>query len=1328
METKRLFIGGLFAGISEADLKDRLGRFGDVSNVELKTRKSADGEPVKTFAHLNLESTPDNFKKCVGTYNGAKWKGSTLSIQVAKESFLERLQKERVAHNQKEKEATASPLVKTPKDIRVPGSKPGDPVPGEENWVVGKFGRALPVVYMRRKDGKKIMKVDPSKYTHSLQVLKDVPAEPADVDELTWEMDEKNSEIEKKKMGVFPAMKKKKKKSVTSSVNADVLREVKEAERSRLEEFEVVSRGRVKAVDVRDDLDSDDTDEIIAMKRPRRDMDETNNRGDMSDSSMETDGTDSDSGVEASRARKGQKCFEKVLHVSQETDEIILTAEPVGGRPARENGIVDNSGGNSDSDASTDIDDILSRIQVKKKVTPKGKRASAAKSLVSSDEENDSVVKAKKLKLGTGVADVFGPVTPSCSGNDDLNDDSRNKIKKKKKSAKKEKVEIFPEKSVAFDGSDEDDLEKVEAFHEPKQGNLSWTKPVKKMKISRKDIVSFDDAGGVVDKLDDADDRDSAGSADTDELFSNMRKKLDTSVAKSQSTPKMSLPLKKKPASKTVGLNVSVFDEFASGLDDVAETRLTSKQKSDFSDSKSEESESNSDSDSETEVVVRGAGVTSSTTKELAGVRTNLNVSGSKIASKSGANSKVKNSSKIAPVSSDSDDDFVSCDSGSDSDSDSSPDAGKNAGCSISKAKALLLKSDSDSSESDEESSDATSDSENIQPSVSQVDFAKTKSSASNEIESDSDEIESDSDKIESDSDKIESDSESADSDSSNSDVQETARNEIVKSEVSNKKLPKKSISESAVSVSSKFNSKVAKQQDTSSDSDSSDSSEAESDTSSEKTAGKEIGNLKKLKEVSESEESGESEASSDAELDNLKSEPQGKKRSILKVSDIVSTGLSRQADSKDTGVQSKKEKKKNKDKTTKNMSKVDKHKSDDLKRMETVQQRRQESQSKKTAIREALAAVDSGKTKGKKIVFSDSDSDDSAADEITHAAEKKSAPGSPSKENTVKAKKAPGLFESDSEEDMEVVDDDEMFRIRPQFEGKAGKKLLRLQRRYGDDERFKMDEKFLESASDDEADENVASQGDAAGERSERERQMDVLKDMFGSRAVDKKVAKKPTFQNASSVHFDPTREDHSQFEVHIEPKKAEKKKKKKVEEAEKKNELELPEVSKERFYEVSTDLKDVFQGKAETSAFSFLTPDSVEREECVDKLASPEPEACQPSSLLPWQAETFNYDTSSGEEEEDERMETEQTQVEPQAEPVNTKLFFFSLDDTRIKEGVESFYRQEDMNVIRQDWWEKRPALIDSYRMRRKRALRKKRHEKVNLPPHQKPKGKWN
>lgn len=41
---KRLFIGGLGHTVSEKDLKDRFGKFGDVSDVELITRKDDHGK------------------------------------------------------------------------------------------------------------------------------------------------------------------------------------------------------------------------------------------------------------------------------------------------------------------------------------------------------------------------------------------------------------------------------------------------------------------------------------------------------------------------------------------------------------------------------------------------------------------------------------------------------------------------------------------------------------------------------------------------------------------------------------------------------------------------------------------------------------------------------------------------------------------------------------------------------------------------------------------------------------------------------------------------------------------------------------------------------------------------------------------------------------------------------------------------------------------------------------------------------------------------------------------------------------------------------------
>lgn len=46
---KRLYIGGLGHTVSEKDLKDRFGKFGDVSDVEIVTRKDENGKnSIKT--------------------------------------------------------------------------------------------------------------------------------------------------------------------------------------------------------------------------------------------------------------------------------------------------------------------------------------------------------------------------------------------------------------------------------------------------------------------------------------------------------------------------------------------------------------------------------------------------------------------------------------------------------------------------------------------------------------------------------------------------------------------------------------------------------------------------------------------------------------------------------------------------------------------------------------------------------------------------------------------------------------------------------------------------------------------------------------------------------------------------------------------------------------------------------------------------------------------------------------------------------------------------------------------------------------------------------
>lgn len=43
MTEKRLYIGGLFAGVTEADITERFSKFGDVKDVDIKVRNPDDG-------------------------------------------------------------------------------------------------------------------------------------------------------------------------------------------------------------------------------------------------------------------------------------------------------------------------------------------------------------------------------------------------------------------------------------------------------------------------------------------------------------------------------------------------------------------------------------------------------------------------------------------------------------------------------------------------------------------------------------------------------------------------------------------------------------------------------------------------------------------------------------------------------------------------------------------------------------------------------------------------------------------------------------------------------------------------------------------------------------------------------------------------------------------------------------------------------------------------------------------------------------------------------------------------------------------------------------
>ncbi|KAF4094009.1 hypothetical protein AMELA_G00007890 [Ameiurus melas] len=240
---KRLYVGGLSHTISQKDLRDRFGKFGEVSDVEIITRKDEHGSPLKTFGYVNINISDPEYKRCVTVLNKSKWKGGTLQIELAKESFLHRLAEERQQAAEKMQTPKMESKEKIAESLKAAGVEnfhmkaavPGTEIPGHKNWVVSKFGRVLPVVHLKCQGKNKIsfsiyarwqspqfLKYDPSKHCHNIKKLETEDGF-TPVSKLTWQIDDGDEEISKRRRGVFPPQKKRPTKTKNKSLDPSTI-------------------------------------------------------------------------------------------------------------------------------------------------------------------------------------------------------------------------------------------------------------------------------------------------------------------------------------------------------------------------------------------------------------------------------------------------------------------------------------------------------------------------------------------------------------------------------------------------------------------------------------------------------------------------------------------------------------------------------------------------------------------------------------------------------------------------------------------------------------------------------------------------------------------------------------------------------------------------------------------------------------------------------------------------------------------------------------------------------------------------------------------------
>ncbi|CAH1163914.1 unnamed protein product [Phaedon cochleariae] len=100
LESKRIFISDLPETATQEELQNAFRDYGNVKSIEIKERKELGPKNSSLFfSYVNLETDDRQLQKCFQDFENGKLHGEYLTLQVARESFLDRLKREREANS-----------------------------------------------------------------------------------------------------------------------------------------------------------------------------------------------------------------------------------------------------------------------------------------------------------------------------------------------------------------------------------------------------------------------------------------------------------------------------------------------------------------------------------------------------------------------------------------------------------------------------------------------------------------------------------------------------------------------------------------------------------------------------------------------------------------------------------------------------------------------------------------------------------------------------------------------------------------------------------------------------------------------------------------------------------------------------------------------------------------------------------------------------------------------------------------------------------------------------------------------------------------------------
>ncbi|KAL3853055.1 hypothetical protein ACJMK2_016637 [Sinanodonta woodiana] len=1295
VEKKRIFIGGLFPSINETDLRERFSHFGTVSNIEIKTKKGDNDTPKKTFAYLDITASEQNVKKCLTLFNKTKWKGQELKLEEAKESFLTRLEAER---QKIEKQASQGSQTSSPnysdnhvirpldnipgvKDYAMKGAKPGTPIPGEKNWIVGKYRRILPIVYVRKKDRRKIMKVDPSKFTHNLKMLKpEQNEEDAGIinpDSLTWKLDDtEDTELSRKRKGIFPEFKSKHKiqkhldtgslqtrKSDDSDFEIVTMKPkkklLKHNSSSAMVDFDKDVMDKSTAEDVDEDsYSSADTDEIISMsKKTKGDLNKSNI--DCSRSFTTSTPNSLTNGIELKSNLKPICLVDsiKLNSVFKSNVSVALNAQMQ----------------NKDNEKSGNMDSFSNKL--------KNYENGVVSTLSNAVESFTKVKDLKTNKSGTKIPDSENerkmPIMQEFKGTKSLYDKDTMSVLSAKV---KEKGDAH-----IFSGTACNNVSAIKSSKLIPEFPIS----VQNSALRRKDNSDSDHC--------------SVKSDDTDEIV-NLSKK-----ARKVYSPLLdkSIPSSQKNSRPTLVLTDRTFvDEFSSGFVDmssrqnVSEVEDTDDEESDFEAfAKKELQKFETSRRGETSVCNKGH----LAEKEIVKSKSKEKASFSLITKSD------KDTQVVHPLKPGRDPQSVN---NTVENTNVMPRERKME----SKKDTLFEKNKIMEVERKHKIVEKQQDKERNQDNNNgHILKVKTNDETQHVMKKDDNDVQILLKQMSDDQKRLETVKRKQKEFEAQKMLIKKALSSIDQSSCGNKKIVfgsdsevencdvdnvKKLRSEASMLVSGKLQSHTSLSDDPNSDPSQSNAEKRKSgDPSFESESD------------SDSESDSNSESDSDRESDCPKSVNQKElirphEEHCTSASEIESDG-----DSSDSEISH----------------------SDENHGHEEIECDNDSSDS--TAGLSSQEETENSDSSDSNMARSSFDDDVETVAErmkINHA--------KPKQIGSQKVSLFDHSSDAESDEDEEAAKrDQDMFRLRPEFEGETGKKLMKLQSRYGNDPRFRLDKRFKESDSDNE----MLKEND---EEDETTKSLKILRDVLGDKANIKVTAeerKKNIFKDVTVLHFDPTREDHKHYEIKklegTQKEMQSKKKKKKMkqdsqhqDEGEEKKNSE-PSVGKDKFYQVSSSLIEAFSNKgnstqSDNTGFSLLAmfgskkdDDKQTRQDHSDVLDQEKTNKAL-KIKTPYLWEHFGgdddgvRDNSDADDDIDEKSnkaiqeESNKQDIIP-VTSAGSKTFFIAKDDERLKDAAK-FCRRESLEIIRKKWEEQRPLLVEMYKTRYKQQRRKSRN----------------